>query len=169
MKDSNIYGTFVNSAKNFQKTISKNLSVTGGDTGFASFLLIVVGLVILVTIIVKANSMENFTYQLEDGRVGDRLTGKIKNIKGSHLEKKCYGSTGIYYGDKVPKNIEGFSVNDDRKIMGENLTGDIKIKSKYTNLKDDWCCCQGGSCRRTIDCSDGMPVMPCLECNNNCK
>lgn len=137
MKDSNIYGTFVNSAKNFQKTISKNLSVTGGDTGFASFLLIVVGLVILFTIIVKANSMENFTYQLEDGRVGDRLTGKIKNIKGSHLEKKCYGSTGIYYGDKVPKNIEGFSVNDDRRIMGENLTGDIKIKSKYTNLKDD--------------------------------
>ena len=136
MKESNIYGTLVESTKNIQKTISRSLGMTSKNTGFPKFLFIVIGIFILVTIIIKAVNIEYFTYESGDRRIGDRLTGKIKNIKGSHLEKKCYGSTGIYYGNKVPKNIEGFSVNDDRRIMDENLTGDIKnIKGSHLEKK----------------------------------
>lgn len=166
MKDSAIYEKMAKTYKSIDKILSKQLSVTGGDINFSSFLLISIGIFIFGIIIIKANSMENFTYQLEDGRVGERLTGKIKNIKGTHLEKKCYGKKNINHGKKLTNNVEGFSVNDERRIMGENLTGEIRFKNK---LKKDMCCCNDGSCKRSKKCMSGGHMMPCTKCEKNCK
>ena len=132
MKDSNIYGSMVKSFEDLRSTLSKEFSVdkpsNDKGTSFGTVMLVGVGLMIFLVLLFGSTSVEPFTYMLEDGREGERLTGKIKNIRGSHLEKKCYGSTGIYYGDKVPKNLEGFSVNDDRRFMGDNLSGSVRIK-----------------------------------------
>ena len=168
MKDSNIYGSMVKSFEDLRSTLSKEFSVdkpsNGKGTSFGTVMLVGVGLMIFLVLLFGSTSVEPFTYMLEDGREGERLTGKIKNIGGSHLEKKCYGSTGIYYGDKVPKNLEGFSVNDDRRIMGDNLSGSVRV-----NKASEYCCCLNGKCLKPQDCPTSVPIGPCVDCVKNCK
>lgn len=168
MKDSNIYGSMVKSFEDLRSTLSKEFSVdklsNGKGTSFGTVMLVGVGLMIFLVLLFGSTSVEPFTYMLEDGREGERLTGKIKDIGGSHLEKKCYGSTGIYYGDKVPKNLEGFSVNDDRRIMGDNLSGSVRI-----NKASEYCCCLNGKCLKPQDCPPCVPTGSCDDCVKNCK
>jgi len=167
MKDSNIYGSMVKSFEDLRSTLSKEFSVdkpsNSKGTSFGTVMLVGVGLMIFLVLLFGSTSVEPFTYMLEDGREGERLTGKIKNIRGSHLEKKCYGSTGIYYGDKVPKNLEGFSVNDDRRIMGDNLSGSVRIN------KDEMCCCVNGKCLKPRDCPPCAAIGSCEECVTDCQ
>ena len=79
MKDSTIYGSMVNSFDDLRTTLSREFSVDkpskGKGTSFGTVLLVGVGLMLLLVLLFGSTSVEPFTYMLEDGREGERLTG----------------------------------------------------------------------------------------------
>jgi len=156
MKGTTIYGSMVNSFDDLRSTLSREFSIDkpskGKGTSFGTVLLVGVGLMLLLVLLFGSTSVEPFTYMLEDGREGERLTGKIKNIRRS---------TG-YYGGKVPKTSEGFSVKDDRRITVDDLSGTL------INKRSQSCCCINGNCLRPEDCPPSQMLIPCNQCAITC-